>query len=99
MPTPRDKEKKIYNLIQSYVKRKFFISTAYRQSSACVHDPPWYYETLGWKWNEKTGERGEMIDTCSEETPYKEKAAYEWHMEVCRRLLNADAEEEAEDCA
>lgn len=28
-----------------------YISTIYRQSSACINNPPWYYETMIWHYD------------------------------------------------
>ena len=46
-------EKKQYQLMCTYLKGKYFISTIYRQSSAMVEDC-WYFETMAWNWDEKT---------------------------------------------
>lgn len=50
-------EKKQYQLMCTYLKGKYFISTIYRQSSAMVEDC-WYFETMAWEWDEKTKKRG-----------------------------------------
>lgn len=50
-------EKKQYQLMCTYLKGKYFISTIYRQSSAMVEDC-WYFETMAWNWDEKTKQRG-----------------------------------------
>lgn len=50
-------------LIQSYVGKEedncYFVSTIYRRSSGMFGG--YYYETLVWKVNAKTFERGDMI--------------------------------------
>jgi hypothetical protein len=42
-------------LIQSYVERKYFVSTIYRQCSAMAAPDIWYYETMVWEWNQEDG--------------------------------------------
>ena len=50
-------------LIQSYVLEKFFVSTAYRQSSVMIESPPWYYETIVFEWDKETKKAGRMLDS------------------------------------
>ena len=50
-------------LIQSYVLEKFFVSTAYRQCSAMIESPPWYYETIVFEWDKETKNTGRMLDS------------------------------------
>lgn len=74
--------KKIANkFLQSYLYTEFgsfFISTAYRQSSALVQDPPWYYETLAWN------EKKEMVADNS--GAFAAEQAYMQHIEVIKQL-------------
>jgi len=49
-----------YQLIASYVKQKYFISTIYRRASTM--EEMWYFETIIWEWNNKTRERGKIIE-------------------------------------
>ena len=56
-------------LIQSYVLEKFFVSTAYRQCSAVIESPPWYYETIVFTWDKETKKTNgilEVLDSGSE---------------------------------
>ncbi|NLV93817.1 MAG: hypothetical protein GX031_04595 [Candidatus Riflebacteria bacterium] len=56
-------------LIQSYVLEKFFVSTAYRQCSAAIESPPWYYETIVFSWDKETKKTNgilEVLDSGSE---------------------------------
>jgi len=53
-------QEKSYQLIASYVKRKYYISTIYRQAS--TDEPMWYFETIVWEWDNKTKKRGEMLE-------------------------------------
>lgn len=56
-------------LIQSYVLEKFFVSTAYRQCSAVIESPPWYYETIVFSWDKETKKTNgilEVLDSGSE---------------------------------
>ncbi len=57
-----EEEKKEHKLIQSYVVEKYFISTAYRRSSAATETPIWYYETVIFEWDKDTKECGAMIE-------------------------------------
>lgn len=34
----------------------FFVSTCYRESSAAIESPPWYYETFAWRLDKKDAE-------------------------------------------
>ena len=78
-------EEKAHSLIQSYVMRKFFVSTAYRQSSAAVSSPPWYYETIIWDWDDRKSSRGEMKAVMdSGRTP---KVALKSHFGICFNLV------------
>ena len=69
-------------LIQSYVKDKFFVSTIYRESSACVPSPPWYFETMVWAWDKETRQRGELLEQY--ESGYTEVAALASHFCICK---------------
>ena len=66
-------EDKDYQLVCTYLKQKFFISTAYRQASTI--EPMWYFETITWEWDQKTRTRGRIIDQedsgCSEDQALK----------------------------
>ncbi len=75
--------KKEYNLIQSYVLRKYCVSTAYRQSSACVNSPPWYFETIIWEWDENKKESGRMLNVV---TSGFNKKALDTHFGICKSL-------------
>jgi len=78
-------EKIAHKLIQSYIQEKYFISTAYRRSSVRVASPPWYYETIAWKWDEKTGENNEMISM--DNSGGSPTTALRGHFRICNKLL------------
>lgn len=44
----------------TYLKGKYFISTIYRQASTIVE--MWYFETIVWDWDDKTKERGSILE-------------------------------------
>ena len=67
--------------LQTYIKRKYFISTIYRESSAFVAVPPWYYETFVWPLDDK-GERGDYIDETD-----SMKDEFKHHFEVVKKYL------------
>jgi hypothetical protein len=71
-------------LIQSYVQDYFFVSTAYRRSSAMLAPDLWYYETIVWNWNPETRERGEIVD--SHDSGYSRRTALASHAEICASL-------------
>lgn len=54
-------ERKEYQLMCTYLKRKYFISTMYRQSSSMIEDM-WYFETIAWEWDDKTKTRGAIVE-------------------------------------
>jgi len=68
-------ERKSYQLIASYVKQKYFISTIYRQASTI--EPMWYFETIIWEWDNKTKERGKILEM--EDSGTGEEQAIENH--------------------
>lgn len=79
-----NKRYKLTKLQQSYVNENWFVSTAYRVSSAMVESPPWYFETMVW---EKVGDdfQGKLI--YSEDSGRTQKIALRNHAEICRRLV------------
>lgn len=76
------------NLIQSFVNNEFFVSTIYRQSSACIESPPWYFETLVWEWKADLRERGKIVHSAA--SSYRESALKD-HAEICRKLACGEA--------
>jgi hypothetical protein len=76
-----------HKLIQSYVLNQWFVSTAYRQSSAAIESPPWYYETIIWEWDSATMKRGDIINVL--DGAYGYKAALKKHFGVCQRLAKS----------
>ena len=72
-------------LIQSYVKEKYFVSTAYRSSSAMVLPEMWYFETMVWDWNSETKQRGDWI--IQEDSGTFESEAMDNHAKICRDLI------------
>lgn len=77
--------KERHKLIQSYVKDKFFISTAYRRCSAVSAFELWYYETIVWEWNSKTRDVGKMLET--EDSGESEFGALDNHYEICTKYF------------
>lgn len=77
-------------LIQYYVQDKYFVSTIHRQSSALLAQGEiWYYETLVWKWNSETKDRGALLD--SYDSGWTIALALANHARVCKELvLGAD---------
>ena len=75
---------KPYQLMCTYLKGEFFISTIYRQASTI--EPMWYFETMVWKWDEKTKTRGEILEI--EDSGISEEIAIENHLELCKKMNN-----------
>ena len=76
--------KKEHKLIQSYVRERYFVSTAFRKSSALTEAPIWYYETIVFTWNRKTRETEEII--LQEDSGYSSIVAIESHFKICKHL-------------
>ncbi len=74
-----------HRLIQSYVADKWMVSTVYRQSSAAVYNPPWYYETIIWEWNPITKERGVMV-AVKDSGAFPDRASKN-HFAICMTLM------------
>ncbi len=75
-------EQQPYQLICSYVKNKFFVSTAYRKASTL--EPMWYFETIVWEWNQKTKERGKIL--VQDDSGFHEDFAFSNHIEIIQKL-------------
>ena len=62
---------------------QFFVSTAYRRSSAALNPDGWYYETFGWK-----VENNKRTDWVADHSGASFlKMAIKQHNEVCKQLL------------
>lgn len=72
-------EKQSHQMIASYVRQRWDVSTMYRQSSAMMANAPWYYETIVWAWDPKTYERGRTVGIYS--------GGLRFHFEACAILL------------
>lgn len=53
-------ENKEYQLMCTYLKRKFYISTIYRKASTI--EPMWFFETIAWEWDDKNKARGAIVE-------------------------------------
>jgi hypothetical protein len=76
-------EKKQYQLMCTYLKGKYFISTIYRESSAMIQDC-WYFETMVWEWNDKTRERGSIIEM--DDSGISEEQAMDNHLLMVKKM-------------
>jgi len=81
-------EKIAHKFIQSYIQEKYFVSTAHRRSSVQIESPPWYYETIVWELDKKTGSNKKMI-LMADSGGYSEKALKE-HFRICGELLKEE---------
>lgn len=74
-------------LIQSYVYRRWFVSTIYRRSSVAIESPAsWYFETIVWEWNNKTKQREKMLST--DDSGSSQEQAMLNHINICSELLD-----------
>lgn len=62
---------------------QFFVSTCYRRSSAALNPDGWYYETFGWKVEDK--KRTDWIADNSGASFLE--GGIDQHNEVCKQLL------------
>ena len=83
------KERETEKCFQTYVYRddgtSYFVSTAYRQSSAMLNPDGWYYETFAWKLKDGTTEREDGIIADNSGARFWERALMQ-HMEVVQHL-------------
>ena len=75
-------DEKEYQLICSYLKHKYFISTMYRVSSTI--DPVWYFETIAWEWDNFTKTRGSIIEM--DDSGIIEEMAMDNHLLMIKKL-------------
>lgn len=87
-------EEKPYQLICTYLKKRFFISTAYRKASTI--DPMWYFETIAWEWDEKTNTRGAIIEI--DDSGISEEMAMDNHLLIVKKLNRLILSELSHDC-
>jgi hypothetical protein len=74
-------KKQQYQLMRSFLKDKFFISTIYRESS-CL-GAGWYFETMAWEWNKETQKKGSIIKI---DESYSEETAINTHCLIVSKL-------------
>ena len=75
-------EKKQYQLMCTYLKSKYFISTIYREASTL--EPMWYFETIVWEWNDKTRERGSIVEM--DDSGIDEEIAMDNHLLMVKKM-------------
>ena len=75
-------EKKQYQLMCTYLKSKYFISTIYRESSTI--EPMWYFETMAWEWDNKAKIRGSIVEM--DDSGSFEDIAIENHLLMVKKL-------------
>ena len=75
-------QRESYQLIASYVKKKYFISTMYREASTM--EPMWYFETIVWEWDAKTRRRGKMLE--QENSGIDEEMALDSHCALVKKF-------------
>lgn len=76
-------EKRQYQLMCTYLKGKYFISTIYRQSSAMIEDC-WYFETMAWEWDDKTKQRGSIVEL--DDSGVSEEMAMDNHLLMVKKI-------------
>lgn len=75
-------KKKQYQLMCTYLKGKFFISTIYREASTI--EPMWYFETMAWEWDDKTKTRGAIVEM--DDSGISEEMAMDNHFLMVKKL-------------
>jgi len=75
---------KEYQLICSYIKRKYFISTAFRRASTM--EEMWYFETIVWEWDNETRKQGKMLDM--EDSGIGEEMAFNNHCRLIKKYID-----------
>jgi hypothetical protein len=75
-------EKKQYQLMCTYLKKRFFISTIYRESSTT--EPMWYFETIVWEWDDKNKIRGAILEI--EDSGFSEEMAIDNHLLIIKKF-------------
>jgi hypothetical protein len=87
-------EKKQYQLMCTYLKGKYFISTIYREASTI--EPMWYFETITWEWNDKTKTRGVIVDI--NDSGINEEMAMDNHLLIVKKLNESILSKLSKDC-
>lgn len=85
---------KPYQLICSYLKDKYYISTIYRMASTYVE--MWFYETAVFEWDKKTRTKGELISI--EDSGSSEETALYKHLSIIKKLNDSIYKEETKQC-
>ncbi len=75
-------EKKQYQLMCTYLKNKFFVSTIYREASTI--EPIWHFETMVWEWNAETKQRGAIVEM--DDSGIDEEMAMDNHLLIIKKL-------------
>lgn len=86
--------KKQYQLMCTYLKGKFFISTIYREASTI--EPMWYFETMAWEWDDKTKTRGAIIEM--DDSGISEEMAMDNHLSMVKKLNELIISESSQAC-
>lgn len=92
-----DMEKTEYAVIQSTVcnsdGKGVFVSTLYRRVTPGIQPPlPWYYETLVWEYDRKTGKRANLLWDEQVATDFP-RIAMNQHAAICRKYMLRFAKE------
>jgi len=85
-------KKEQYQLLCTYLKGRYFISTMYRESSAAV-EAKWYFETIAWKWDPKSKTIGSIVEM--DDSGINEDMAIGNHTLIVLKLNNLITEEDA----
>jgi hypothetical protein len=87
-------EKKQYQLMCTYLKGKFFISTIYREASTI--EPMWYFETMAWEWDAETQKRGSIVEM--DDSGISEEMAMDNHLLMVKKLNELILSESSQAC-
>lgn len=70
-----------YQLLCTYLKNAFFISTMWRKSSA---DDSYFFETIVWEWDSLSKKNGHIVEMADSGTD--EDTAIESHFSIVKRF-------------
>jgi len=84
-------ENKEYQLLCTFLKDRYYISTMYRKSTANIANP-WHFEMIIWEWDAIANKRGQVVDI--DDIGTDEEQAIANHFTAVKSMLSVIAKEE-----
>ena len=84
-------ENKEYQLLCTFLKDTYYISTMYRKSTA-NKDETWHFEMIIWEWDAIANKRGQVVDI--DDIGTDEEQAISNHFTAVKSMLSVIAKEE-----